>query len=157
MKRLLVLILTLGLLAVPALASARPAVQRHACAVQHRYLGAGSKFHWWRGTSSNPADQSLRTTTYRYGSGPCARIAFGRWRQIINLTFNQGDNGKAKGSFSGPGFQGTWRHIKTVQVPNTCGDEGSTFATPYGWFALRVSNLNGRLIGTGTMKLRLAC
>jgi hypothetical protein len=64
---------------------------------------------------------------------------------------------QGNGSFSGPGIQGTWRHVKTVQVPDTCGDEGSSFSTPYGWFNLHVSDLDGRLIGTGTVKLRLAC
>ena len=149
-------------LAIPAVASAHPAQatgHRHACAVQHRFLGGRSDYRWWRGTSKNPADQSLRTTTYRYGSGPCARIAFQRWTQIMNQAF--GHYPHSHGSFSAPGIRGTWRHIKTVQVPDTCGDSasgsGSLSSTPYGWFALRLSNLNGRLLGTGTAKLRLAC
>jgi hypothetical protein len=157
MKRLLVLILTLGLLAVPAVAGARPAVQRHVCAVQHRFLGSRSDYRWWRGTSRNPADESFRTTTYRYGSGSCARIPFRRWRSISNYVFSHGSSGQAGGSLSGPGIRGTWRHIKTFEIPNTCEDGGPSGSTPYGLFGLRVSNLSGRLLGTGTVKLRLAC
>ena len=146
------------LLAVPTLAgaqSARPTVHRRACSVQHRFLGSRSHYRWWRGTSRDRADESLKTTTYAYGAGRCQRIAFGRWRQIMNLAF--GHYPQSHGSFFFPGLKGTWRHVRTVQVPNTCGDEGSSFSTPYGWFSLRVSNRGGRLIGTGTAKLRLAC
>jgi hypothetical protein len=147
-----------ALLGVPTLAgaqSAQPTAHRRACSVQHRFLGSRSHDRWWRGTSRNPADESLKTTTYAYGSGPCYRIAFRRWQQIFNLAFAYQGNGN--GSFSYPGIKGTWRHTRTVQVPNTCEDGDSLSSTPYGWFSLRVSNLGGRLIGTGTVKLRLAC
>ena len=153
MKRIIALVAVLGALAVPAMASAQSTGDPHACSVQHRYLGSRSHDRWWRGVAHDRGDESLKTTTYAYGSGSCRRIAFGRWRQIINLVFAHQGNG----SFSDPGIQGTWRHVKTVQVPDTCGDEGSSFSTPYGWFNLRVSDLDGRLIGTGTVKLRLAC
>lgn len=157
MKRLLVLILTLGLLAVPAVASARPAVQRHACAVQHHFLGSRSHYRWWRGRPKNPGAESFRTRTYRYGSGPCARIRFSRWLSISNFVFGHADGRKRSGAFSGPGIRGSWRRTKVVEVPNTCDGTGTPSSTPYGWFAIRVSNLNGRLLGTGTVKLRLAC
>jgi hypothetical protein len=142
-----------ALLTIPAAASAQPTVHRHACSVQHHYLGPSSNFHWWRGTTHNPADESLKTTTYAYGSGSCHRIAFQRWDSIINLVAGHPNHG----SVSGHGLVGTWRRIRTVQVPHTCGDGGTTFSTPYGWFSLRVADRDGTLIGTGTVKLRLAC
>jgi hypothetical protein len=149
--------LMMALLAVPSLASAKPTGHRHACSVQHRFLGAGSHDHWWRGTAKNPADESLKTTTYRYGSGSCSRVAFGRWIQIMDQAF--GHFPHSHGKFSAPGIRGTWRHIRTVQVPHTSvgSGAGSLGPTPYGWFSLRFSDLTGRLIGTGTAKLRLAC
>jgi hypothetical protein len=156
MKRLIMLAACLtAFLAVPGLAGAQTSGHRRACSVQHHFLGARSNFHWWRGTSRNPADESLKTTTYAYGSGSCARIAFRRWTQLMNLAFGHFLQGH--GSLSAPGIRGTWRHIRTVQVPNTCEGDGSSSSTPYGVFGLRISNLSGRLLGTGTAKLRLAC
>lgn len=155
MKRIIVLVAALGALAVPAMASAQSTGHRQPCSVQHRYLGSRSHYRWRRGTAQNRADESLKTTTYRYGPGSCHRIAFRRWRQIISLVFAH----QGHGSFSGPGIIGSWRHIKTLEVPHTCEGDGSpaSESAPYGWFALRVSDLDGRLIGTGTVKLRLAC
>jgi len=158
-KRLILAVVVAALLGVPALAgaqSAQPTAHRRACSVQHHFLGSRSHYRWWRGTSGNPADESLKTTSYAYGSGSCHPIAFRRWLQIMNLAF--GDSPHGHGSFSYPGITGTWRLIKSVQVPNTCeGPNGLPSSTPYGFFSLRVSNLDGRLIGTGTAKLRLAC
>jgi hypothetical protein len=156
MKRIIVLVAALGALAVPVAAGAQSTDHRHACSIVHRYLGAHGHFKWTRGITHDPAAETLRTTSYAYGSDSCHPIAFQRWFQIINLVFARQERGH--GSFSGPSITGTWRHLRTVQVPKTCGgDGGSLSSTPYGWFSLRVSDLDGRLIDTGTVKLRLAC
>jgi hypothetical protein len=151
-KRVIVLMAALGVLAVPVAAGAQSTDHRHVCSVVHRYLGAHG---WTRGVPHDPGAETLRTTSYAYGSDSCHPIAFQRWLQIINLVFAHQELGH--GSFSGPSITGEWRHLKTVQVPKTCGDGGSLSSTPYGWFSLRVSDLDGRLIDTGTVKLRLAC
>jgi hypothetical protein len=156
MKRLIVLaVCVTALLAVPTLAGAQATGQRHTCSVQNRFAGSRSNGRWWRGTTSEPGAQTLKTTAYAYGSGSCPRIAFARWKQAMNQAFDHSTQGH--GSFSAPGIRGAWRHIRTVQVPNTCSDGSSTSSTPYGIFGLRLSALNGRLLATGTAKLRLAC
>lgn len=150
------LIAALGTLALPAIAGGQSTGRRHACSVQSHYLGSESHYNWSRGKAHDPADESLKTTSYAYGSGSCQPIAFRRWLQLINLVSEHPGNG----SFSGPGIRGRWRHIKTVQIPHTCGTglpSAPLVSTLYGWFSLRVSDLDGRLVGTGTLKLRLAC
>lgn len=143
-------------------ANVRPAVRSHACSAQHYYhLGASG---WRSGTTRDPAAESLVTSTYAHGS--CHPIALRSWVQVASQVFtgdeNDGnlDNTGNSGSFSGPGFRGTWRHFKTVQVSRTCGSGEPGVApqsTPYGWFSLRAADLNGRLLATATLKLRLAC
>lgn len=155
MRRTIALVAALGALAVPVAAGAHSTDHRHVCSVQHRYLGANGHFRWTRGLTHDPAAETLRTTSYAYGAHTCHPIAFRRWFKIINLVFAH--QGKGHGSFSGPGITGTWKRLRTIEIPRTCGGGGSLSSTPYGWFSVRVADLNGRLIATGTVKLRLAC
>jgi hypothetical protein len=161
--KIIALVVALGVLAVPAMANTQSSARRHPCSVQ-RYHSSISG--WKRGAAHAPADESLKATTYAHGSSSCHPLALRRWLRIANQVFtgeeNEGNLGNVGngGSFSGPGFRGTWRHLKTVQVPHTC-DPGlphhPLVSTLYGWFSLRVSDLNGRLLDTATLKLRLAC
>jgi hypothetical protein len=161
--KIFVLVAALGALAVPAMANTQSTARRHACSVQHYYSSISG---WKRGTAHDPADESLKATTYADGSGSCHPLALRRWIQIASQVFtgdeNEGnlENEGNGGSFSVPGFRGTWRHLKTVQVPHTCGSgvpHTPLMSTLYGWFSLRVFDLNGGLVDTGTLKLRLAC
>jgi hypothetical protein len=141
-----------------AAANTRSGARSPACLIQHYYLG------WRSGATGDPADESLVVSTNAHGS--CRPIALRSWIQVASQVFTGDENGGNldhtgnSGSFSGPGFRGTWRHFKTVQVPRTCssGEPGvAPQSTPYGWFALRATDLNGRLLATATLKLRLAC
>jgi hypothetical protein len=143
--------------------SAKSTARAHVCSVQRYYSSTAG---WTRGTARYPADESLKATTYARGSDSCHPLALRRWFQIDNQVFtgeeNEGNLETAgnSGSFSVSGFSGTWRHLKTVQVPRTC-DPGlpntPLMSTSYGWFSLRVSDRNGTPIATATLKLRLAC
>jgi hypothetical protein len=144
---------------VNAQSTARP----HACSVQ-RYHNSGRG--WKSGTTRDPADESLKVTTYARGSDSCRPFPLRRWVLIASQVFtgeqNAGNLEKTGngGSFSGPGFRGTWKHLETVQVPDTCGSglpNAPLASTDYGWFSLRATDLNGTLLATATLKLRLAC
>ena len=149
--------LTLVALLIVGVSNAHSAGSRHTCYVVHYHAGAS---HWSRGTTHDPAEESLATTAYAYGAGPCQSIGFPVWSRLIDVvTYDDQALQRTHGSFSSTGIPGTWRLLKTVQVPKSCGggQSGELFSSEYGYFALSVESDDGALASTGTLKIRLSC